>query len=109
MIPLVMLFLSSGFLFGWAKPTPVNTRNFKRVVRDDILTTLAGSGQQYCGCCGLADCPGSPTSAKVTPTGEIAIKELVVLGMPAPDLMAASPIVSPLVILFYLSILLNLF
>jgi Zn-dependent protease len=32
----------SGFLFGWAKPTPVITRNFKNIVRDDVLTTLAG-------------------------------------------------------------------
>jgi Zn-dependent protease len=31
-----------GFLFGWAKPTPVITRNFKKIVRDDVLTTLAG-------------------------------------------------------------------
>ncbi len=31
-----------GFLFGWAKPTPVITRNFKNIVRDDTLTTLAG-------------------------------------------------------------------
>jgi len=29
-------------LIGWAKPTPVNTRNFKRIVRDDILTSVAG-------------------------------------------------------------------
>ena len=33
-----------GFLFGWAKPTPVITRNFKNIVRDDNLTTLAGPG-----------------------------------------------------------------
>jgi len=32
----------SGYLFGWAKPTPVITRNFKKIVRDDVLTTLAG-------------------------------------------------------------------
>src|ERR1700741_391583 len=46
LIPLAMLFLpgSGRFLFGWARPTPVNTRNFKRIVRDDILTTLAGPG-----------------------------------------------------------------
>jgi Zn-dependent protease len=31
-----------GFLFGWAKPTPVITRNFRHIVRDDTLTTLAG-------------------------------------------------------------------
>ncbi len=29
-------------LIGWAKPTPVNTRNFRNIVRDDNLTTLAG-------------------------------------------------------------------
>jgi Zn-dependent protease len=28
--------------FGWAKPTPVDTRNFKNLVRDDVLTAVAG-------------------------------------------------------------------
>jgi Zn-dependent protease len=32
----------SGFLIGWAKPTPVITRNFRKITRDDNLTTLAG-------------------------------------------------------------------
>ncbi len=40
--PLVGFSLFSGFLIGWAKPTPVITRNFKKIVRDDNLTTLAG-------------------------------------------------------------------
>ncbi len=31
-----------GFLIGWARPVPVNTRNFKNIVRDDNLTTAAG-------------------------------------------------------------------
>jgi len=31
-----------GMLIGWAKPTPVITRNFRKIVRDDNLTTLAG-------------------------------------------------------------------
>ena len=31
-----------GMLVGWAKPTPVNTRNFRKIVRDDNLVTLAG-------------------------------------------------------------------
>src|SRR6201996_7994979 len=46
LIPLVMLFLGSygRFLIGWAKPTPVTTRNFKNIKRDDVLTTLAGPG-----------------------------------------------------------------
>jgi Zn-dependent protease len=29
-------------LIGWAKPTPVFTRNFQKIVRDDNLVTLAG-------------------------------------------------------------------
>jgi Zn-dependent protease len=28
--------------FGWAKPTPVDSRNFKNLVKDDILTAVAG-------------------------------------------------------------------
>jgi Zn-dependent protease len=31
-----------GYLIGWAKPTPVITRNFTKIVRDDTLVTLAG-------------------------------------------------------------------
>ena len=48
LFPALMIFgpliggMGGGFLFGWAKPTPVITRNFKRIVRDDVLTTLAG-------------------------------------------------------------------
>lgn len=40
--PFVGLTFFSGFLIGWAKPTPVITRNFRKIVRDDNLTTLAG-------------------------------------------------------------------
>jgi Zn-dependent protease len=40
--PLVGFTFFSGLLIGWAKPTPVLTRNFRRIVRDDNLTTLAG-------------------------------------------------------------------
>ncbi|MGB8889351.1 MAG: site-2 protease family protein [Candidatus Korobacteraceae bacterium] len=40
-MPLILIVL--GFPpFGWAKPTPVDTRNFKNLVRDDILTAVAG-------------------------------------------------------------------
>ena len=45
-LPLVMLFAPGfgQFLIGWAKPTPVNGRNFKHYKRDDMLVTLAGPG-----------------------------------------------------------------
>jgi len=40
--PFFGLSFFGGLLVGWAKPTPVITRNFHKIVRDDNLTTLAG-------------------------------------------------------------------
>jgi Zn-dependent protease len=40
--PFIGFTFFSGLLVGWAKPTPVITRNFRKIVRDDNLTTLAG-------------------------------------------------------------------
>ena len=34
--------LFGGAVLGWAKPTPVDPRNFRAPVRDDILTSVAG-------------------------------------------------------------------
>lgn len=41
LLPLVAMFLHVPVL-GWAKPTPVDPRNFKNQVLDDILTAVAG-------------------------------------------------------------------
>jgi len=40
--PLLIGFSFFSVLIGWGKPTPVITRNFRRIVRDDNMTTLAG-------------------------------------------------------------------
>lgn len=40
--PLFGFTFFGGLLVGWAKPTPVITRNFRKIVRYDNLTTLAG-------------------------------------------------------------------
>ena len=40
--PLIGFSFFSGLIVGWAKPTPITTRNFHKIVRDDNLTTLAG-------------------------------------------------------------------
>lgn len=40
-LPAIAL-ISGAPMFGWAKPTPVNPRNFKDPVKDDILTSVAG-------------------------------------------------------------------
>jgi Zn-dependent protease len=35
-------FLFGGVLVGWGKPVPVTLRNFRKVKRDDVLSTAAG-------------------------------------------------------------------
>lgn len=40
--PLLLLFFSPGFLFGWAKPVPVQPRNFRQYRKGQILTAGAG-------------------------------------------------------------------
>jgi Zn-dependent protease len=41
LLPAMLILL--GFPpFGYAKPTPVDSRNFKNLVRDDVLTAVAG-------------------------------------------------------------------
>ncbi len=37
-----LLFMTSGFLFGWAKPVPVNFRRLNRPRRDMVLVAAAG-------------------------------------------------------------------
>jgi len=43
LVPLVT-FLLSGFLFGWAKPVPVDGRNLRNPKRDMALVAAAGPG-----------------------------------------------------------------
>jgi Zn-dependent protease len=40
--PLISNGAIGGFLIGWAKPTPVITRNLRNIRRDEMLVTLAG-------------------------------------------------------------------
>jgi Zn-dependent protease len=108
MLPLVAM-VSHIPLIGWAKPTPVNTRNFKNFVRDDILTTLAGP---------VSNVIGSVVSllvliiiAKTSPVGLVSVQMVAMRGITAPDpqLLAVSPVAYPLALLFYIGVLLNLF
>ena len=41
-VPLVLYFLPGDFLFGWAKPVPVNPRNYRNYRAGDIRVSLAG-------------------------------------------------------------------
>src|SRR3990170_1550755 len=39
--------LTGGPILGWAKPVPVNARNFRNYKRGDILVSLAGVASNF--------------------------------------------------------------
>lgn len=41
-VPLVLFLSNAGFVFGWAKPVPVNYYNLRKTRRDIILVSSAG-------------------------------------------------------------------
>lgn len=43
----VLLILAGWPVFGWAKPTPVDPRNFKQPVKADIMTSVAGPASNF--------------------------------------------------------------
>lgn len=42
LLPALLFFSQAGFLFGWAKPVPVNFSNLRNFKRDMILVSAAG-------------------------------------------------------------------
>jgi len=42
LVPVVLWISHAGFLFGAAKPVPVNPRKYRRFVRGDVIVSLAG-------------------------------------------------------------------
>jgi Zn-dependent protease len=42
LIPGVLMLMHAPFLFGWAKPVPVDARNFRNPLRDMAITAAAG-------------------------------------------------------------------
>ena len=43
-LPTILILSSAPFVFGAAKPVPVNPRNYRHYVRGDIIVSLAGIG-----------------------------------------------------------------
>ena len=105
LVPITMLFLfPSGFLIGWAKPTPVTTRNFKNLRRDDILTTLAGPVSNVLAA--IAATIALIVLARLNTAGAEMVRQLAG-GIPGPGLSATSPAV-PAATILYLAVWLNL-
>jgi Zn-dependent protease len=114
-IPLVMLFLPgySRFLIGWARPTPVNTRNFKRFVHDDVMTTVAGPASNLlmaAVCFTLLVALGATSAG-----GQLSVKVATLVarnpGIPISDILPEGglPSLFPLAMLGYFGVLVNLF
>ncbi len=102
-----LLALVSGYpLLGWARPCPITLRNFKKVKRDDILTTAAGPLSNL-------------AMATVAMIGLIVLKHTPGAGVLAVDAamavaskyridMTALPRLFPLALLLYYGVLTNL-
>jgi len=108
-IPLAMLFLPGfgRFLIGWAKPTPVTTRNFKNIKRDDILTTLAGPASNLL--MALACLIGLLVLEHTGATGELSVIAAVFTANHVElPMQGALPAMFPVALLFYIGVWLNL-
>ena len=47
LVPLVLIITSVGFIFGWAKPVPINFRALRSQKSGMILVALAGPGANF--------------------------------------------------------------
>jgi len=93
LLPLIAL-IAHIPLLGWAKPTPVDPRNFKNPVWDDILTSVAG-----------------PISNFLVASGAVAVLAVISLssplghrivhGIPFGQMAAADSTLAPFCLLFY--------
>lgn len=106
-IPLFMLFMPGygRFLIGWAKPTPVTPRNFKNITRDDILTTVAGPCSNILAA--LAATIGLLILSKSSADGASIVHQLAGGQGLDPGIMASSPTLLPLALIFYMGVTLN--
>ena len=88
-------------LLGWAKPTPVDPRNFKNPVRDDILTAVIGPISNFViaiGCFVVL-----VIVAKTSAGGEYIVQNIA-----ARTLVDTSSSIMPIALLFHEALLLNL-
>lgn len=100
--PLFGFTLFSGFIIGWAKPTPVITRNFHKIIRDENLVTLAGPASNLL-LVGIAFAILT-ILAVVLPQGQHVVLNSFVASLGAP--VKAAP--QPAALLCSLAILINL-
>jgi Zn-dependent protease len=100
----VLCLLAHFPMFGWAKPTPVNTRNFgvKNIVRGDIMTSVAGPVSNF----SLAFVATLllVLIGAVSSTGRLIVTELA---MTYGNQVSGNSVLAPLCLLLYQAMLIN--
>src|SRR5436309_8453100 len=99
LLPLIAA-LTGLRLLGWAKPTPVNPRNFANPVLDDILTSVVGPVSNFVVATGAT---AVLLVLKLAPAGRDVIESLVGLHS-----MHTDSVMVPLCVLFYTLLEINI-
>jgi len=89
-------------VIGWAKPTPVDPRNFQNEVRDDILTSVAGPVSNFLIAAGAV--LGMALIALVSSDGRNLVRSIA--GAPQGE-VSPTALVVPVVVFFYQTMLIN--
>ncbi|HUN88226.1 MAG TPA: site-2 protease family protein [Terriglobales bacterium] len=100
-IPAIGLYYG-GYMIGWAKPTPVNPRNFRNIRRDDILTSLAGPASNLL-------VAAFSTLALILISVTSPLGRMLVRGVPMETNSALVPIVYLFQFMLYINVLLAVF
>ena len=86
LVPLMLAISSAGVIFGWAKPVPVNSFNFKSPRKDNMLVSFAG--------------PASNLLLAMA----LALIFRILVAFPGADAMMSSPALKPLFMMIYFGI-----
>jgi Zn-dependent protease len=106
-LPLVAA-ISGIPLLGWAKPTPVDPRNFRRPVLDDILTSVAGPVSNFIVATGALLALGAISLSSVTGhTVVMRVMQGLYIGFASDSALA--PVVMLLFMLMIINIVLAVF
>jgi len=85
LLPAVLLAMNTGFLFGAAKPVPVNPRKYRHYRRGDVIVSLAGIAMNlalFLACAGLFAVTGIVGGSIPTLQESLAIfQRMLYLGM----------------------------
>jgi Zn-dependent protease len=101
LLPLVAA-ISGIPLLGWAKPTPVDPRNFRNPMMDDILTSVAGPVSNFIVAAGALLLLGGISLSSASGRG-------LVLGLAAGgDGAGSNPVLAPIAVLLFQLMLINI-